>query len=222
MKIVKYLLTFIGLLWLYFWFAYPSYTWHQKVTLEIETPQGLVSGSSVTRVKYQSHMQFFGMGPVRSIRTKGEVPVVDLGNGNYVFALIFEDDWFPVKAFEPVISDRKKLTASNVYNYSGPAFQIKLKHYPLLVTFNDINDPKTVREVNPNDLVATLGKGYVLKSVTMETTDDALTNSKVESVLEWLVHHKGRIKPYVGPTRNLGDVPTVELLTKQNFLKEEK
>ena len=32
---------------------YPTYSWHQKLTVEIETPEGVVTGSSVVGVSVQ-------------------------------------------------------------------------------------------------------------------------------------------------------------------------
>ena len=58
--------------------------------------------------------------------------------------------------------------------------------YPLLVTFTDIADPKTVKRVDPDDLAATFGPGYRLASVTLEITDEAVTEGRVQSVLGWL------------------------------------
>lgn len=182
-KFIKYFLILIVMIWGVIWLAYPSYTWHQKITLEIKTPQGLVSGSSVTRVKYQSNIQFFGMGPVRSINTRGEVPVVDLGSGKYIFALIFQEEWFPIKAFRSVFVDKNDLKASSIYNYSGSAFEIANKFKPLLITFDDMNDLKTARKVDPENLSATFGEGYALNSITLEITNSPITEGKVDSLL---------------------------------------
>jgi len=57
--------------------------------------------------------------------------------------------------------------------------------YPLLVTFTDIADPKSVKQVNPADLAATFGAGFSLKSITLEVTDDKVTEGVVEKVLGW-------------------------------------
>jgi hypothetical protein len=39
---------------------------------------------------------------------------------------------------------------------------------PVLATFTDINDPATMRVVEPGDLAATYGKGFRLRGVTVE------------------------------------------------------
>ncbi|MEM7778318.1 MAG: hypothetical protein AAF732_22280, partial [Pseudomonadota bacterium] len=64
--------------------------------------------------------------------------------------------------------------------------EVPFQSYPLLVTFDDIKNPVTAREVDPNDLAATFGPGYALSSLTIEITDEPVTEGRVESVLAWL------------------------------------
>lgn len=56
---------------------------------------------------------------------------------------------------------------------------------PDLVTFDDIDDPKTVVLVDPNDLQATLGGGITWNEITIEMTDEPITNGLVTK-LPWL------------------------------------
>ena len=56
---------------------------------------------------------------------------------------------------------------------------------PDLVTFVDINDPKSVSRVDPNDLQAALGPGITWNEVTLESTDEAVTRG-IETKLPWL------------------------------------
>jgi hypothetical protein len=52
--------------------------------------------------------------------------------------------------------------------------------YPLLVTFTDIADPKTVTRVDSANLAATFGPGYALTSITLEITDEPVTEGQVQ------------------------------------------
>jgi hypothetical protein len=73
---------------------------------------------------------------------------------------------------------------------------IPRSHYPLLVAFMDINDPNSVREVDPDNLAATFGPGVSLKRITLEITDEPVTEGKIESVLGWwLAQAAGRLDP---------------------------
>ena len=62
---------------------------------------------------------------------------------------------------------------------------IPRSHYPLLVTFTDIIDPTTVKVVDPDNLAETFGPGASLKRITLEITDEPVTEGKIESVLGW-------------------------------------
>ena len=57
----------------------------------------------------------------------------------------------------------------------------------MLVTFDDITKPETVRRVNPADLAAVFGEGVRLKAVTLEITEEAVTEGRVVPVLPWLI-----------------------------------
>jgi hypothetical protein len=56
---------------------------------------------------------------------------------------------------------------------------------PDLVTFVDFNDPKSVIEVNPNDLQATLGPNVTWHEITLESTDGRITTG-IRTKLPWL------------------------------------
>jgi hypothetical protein len=53
------------------------------------------------------------------------------------------------------------------------------------VTFADINVPKSVIEVDPNDLEATLGPSITWNEITLESTDEPVTTGIVRK-LPWL------------------------------------
>ena len=58
--------------------------------------------------------------------------------------------------------------------------------WPMLVTFDDITRPETVRRVNPADLAAVFGAGVRLEAVTLEITEAAVTDGRVDQLLGWL------------------------------------
>lgn len=68
----------------------------------------------------------------------------------------------------------------------GKVRELASKDYPLLVTFTDITDPTTVNQVDPTNLAATFGPGVSLKRITLQITDEPVTEGKIESVLGWL------------------------------------
>lgn len=74
----------------------------------------------------------------------------------------------------------------------------------MLVTFDDITKPETVRRVNPADLAAVFGEGVQLKAVTLEITRDVVTEGRVEGVLGsdffpgWAKYHNDSMKGGLG------------------------
>lgn len=57
--------------------------------------------------------------------------------------------------------------------------------WPMLVTVDEIGKPETVRRVDPEDLAAVFGEGVRLQAVTLEITQEAVTEGRVDSLLEW-------------------------------------
>jgi len=62
---------------------------------------------------------------------------------------------------------------------------MRRSHYPLLVTFTAITDPKTVQQVDLDNLAGTFGPGVLMKRITLEITDEPVTKGKIERVLGW-------------------------------------
>lgn len=66
----------------------------------------------------------------------------------------------------------------------GPR-RITPEELPNLLTFADINDPKSVIEVDPNNLQGTLGHDITWNEITFEMTDEPITKG-IELKLPWI------------------------------------
>lgn len=164
-----------------------SYSWNQKLTVEVQTPNGDVSGVSVTRVGW-SEVNSVGNYPASY---SGEAAVVDLKGGHFLFVLLREETkYLAFRTFNgnTGISEEIFAAMSNL-RVTG---NVPIEHYPMLVTFDDINDPATVKKINPNNLAASFGAGYSLKSIALEITDEEVTQGDVEKVLGWLNKYKSK------------------------------
>ena len=73
--------------------------------------------------------------------------------------------------------------------------QVARKTMPLLVTFEDINDSKTVKEVDPDHLDKVFGRGVKLVSVHAEKTQDPVTRGQLIKILPWLAKGADGSKP---------------------------
>ena len=147
-----------------------AYSWNQKLTVTVTTPQGEKSGSAVTHVQWK-----IGRVPMTStIRTAsvtGEATVVEVAPGKYLLALL-ERSQSPVEYLAEHVwpvdvvtgeseEDHLDRLYTHVMQAKGPA-HVRFDRYPLLVTFGDINVPASVKEVKPGDLAVAFGGGYKL------------------------------------------------------------
>lgn len=161
-----------------------------KLTVEVETPEGLKSGSSVIEV----WAAFETPGSQRRMwRVRGEAVAVDLPGGQTLFALLktnahYEDmAGLSMMTLDPRFQYDVVESAERIARRDGirsPA-EVAPKDYPLLVRFRGVVDPASVRQVDPADLVTSFGPGMRLKRITVEVTDDAVTTG-IEKRLVWL------------------------------------
>jgi hypothetical protein len=82
-------------------------------------------------------------------------------------------------------------TVASISRQRGPR-KITPYQLPDLVTFADVNDPKTVIEVDPNDLQAALSQNVSWSEITLEATDEPITTG-IKSRLPWLPAYSDRM-----------------------------
>ncbi len=191
-----------GGLWVFSTFAglfgdWGSYNWNQQLTVVVETPEGERTGSAVTHVA----LRLLQPGS-RSIsaassgeRSNGEAVVVPLPEGRYLFVLRAKNaSILPQAAFAGTLmteADHKRLDYvqrfyGRLVGQRGLSGPLPRGAYPRFVTFDDLSEPATVKLVDPDDLAATFGPGYALKSVTLEITSEAIDFGRVEVLLPWI------------------------------------
>ena len=169
---------------------YPSGTWRYRVTVEIDTPEGVKSGSSVHELSVATPLvNLPDVGNPASI--KGEAVVIDLGERGVVFALMSNQSWknglyqaFPTKAPSSTEGIRHYMDTLKV----GMTGEWKT-NTPRMVTFTDMDDPKSVRLVYSkfrdqltDNFENLFGQGTRLKLITVEITNDPVT-WKIEKYL---------------------------------------
>ncbi len=157
----------------------------------MNTPNGVVSGYSVTRqLAYESpEVWIIGFPGTVGSGIRGEAVVVEVAPGKYLFALlglgIHEEKVF-AEYFEDVKDQPFAVRMQRLASIRDKRV-LDADRYPTLVTFGNINDPKTVKKVDPDNLAASFGKGFSLKSITIEILPPStpITKGKVEKVLGW-------------------------------------
>ena len=219
----------------------PDYRY--RLTVEVETPEGLRSGSSVIEVRTAIAGQNSIPTPgAISRQARGEAVKVDLGARGVLFALLRSDensDWASgvMFGFAPTVPPTRD--ADGKYDSSAHTkarFMAMLKRRepivlperfpgsryieggparPMLVRFTDIADPTTVERVDPGDLATSFGPGVKLRRITIQLTNDLVTTG-IEKRLGWLPSQRGSLIP-IPRGKPIGEMPIGSDITEGDF-----
>ena len=180
----------------------PDYRY--RLTVEVDTPEGLRTGSSVIEV--EQRLVRPGSDPsARAVRRsiRGEAVAVDLPDGRVLFALLRSKDnvdwagyilpWLAPdrsgRTFEEKLGAPLSLKGEVAVPRRFPRRAGSILHeneaWPMLVTFGDLADPTSVSEVDPDDMAASFGEGYAINRITVQLTDEPVTTG-IEERLGWL------------------------------------
>lgn len=176
----------------------PDYRY--RLTVEVDTPDGMRSGSSVIQVASHVSSEYsLAPGDVTT-QVTGEAVAVDLPGGKTLFALLSKPgsaEGASTYAFDALIS--KSWVGSNEYIADVNALArrrdvgvLPPKDYPMLVTFGDISDPTSVMSVDPKDLAAEFGSGVKIRRITVQVVSDEITTG-IEERLKWLKNQRGQL-----------------------------
>jgi hypothetical protein len=165
-----------------------------KMTVEVETPLGLRTGSGVMEMSAANVSFQLPDSHAVDLKFKGEAVPVDLPGGT-LFALIGMDEFeaMVIDTFDPSAPRAKKLVA--LFGELGSSSSIGRRaeltpaKYPKLVRFRDIRDPKTVELVDPGDLGKSFGAGIKLRRISFAVVDEPVTIG-IEKRLVWLMQTK--------------------------------
>ena len=208
--------------------GFPEWEWRQKLTVEVETPSGPITASSVITVTCKSSPKWLrGLGGGGlSCFNRGEAVPVEIAPGNVLFALLKKAPGstnYPEKVAYHVFFPNRELTTvkerSDQLERGIQGVQtLPKENYPLLVTFSDITKPKTVQKVDPDNLKATFGPGVSLKRLTLEITNEPVTEGKIEEILRWLNSVHRLVEPKSGAL--LKDTPVEHRLNTLDFRRK--
>jgi len=178
----------------------PNYRY--RLTVEVDTPEGLRTGSSVIEV--EQNMGRSGASPAHGqiyYRVRGEAVAVDLPGEKTLFALLRSENdvgWsarvmqmispnVDGEAWEDVFDNVLLVEGEVEVPQTWPANAVlpERSAYPMLVTFGNFDDPVSVEMVDPDDLAATFGKGYALERITVQLTEYPVTTG-IEERLRWI------------------------------------
>jgi hypothetical protein len=194
-------------------------TYRYRLTVEIDTPEGLRTGSSVIEVATQLASQYAIPDPGKlTARVKGEAVAINLPGGQVLFALLsIPGVYGGAESYAELAFPQIRLRRTGNYDRSMIARLIRQRgigivpaqNYPMLVRFTNIADPKTLEAVDPYNLAKSFAKGVSLRRITVRITSEPVTDN-IERTLSWLrsFRNGGKIngRPLFGFDRAKSDI----------------
>lgn len=205
-KILEYkrthaFLVLVAAIVIFYKMEYPTATVRYKLTVEIDTPEGVKTGSAVRDITIWRQPQLLPNIPTILSDVKGEAVVVDLGQRGVVFGLLrgaggaYDAHRFLEKALPPPRVNAREYVLY-YKNLDKASRALTPEAYPAFVYFRDIKDPKTVEALliyrnvgqgwitsqvlDKDRFTEAFGEGVALKSVTIEMTREPVTKGVVE------------------------------------------
>jgi len=198
-------------------------TWRYKMTVTVETPEGLKTGSAVREVvAWREPKVLPEQQPGQAKISYGEAVAVDLGERGILFAVMFGKggvDYAYMLPFWVFSTEKASLSAENIRNFStlraGPV-EISPNLYPTFVHFTDITNPRTVSLARDLECPVTnnecdlrtggrlsmsmekaFGESVRIKAVTLEMTEEPVTQGIIDQYLPWL-SARAKLPGYLG------------------------
>ena len=176
-----------------------------KIIIEVETPEGLKTGSNVVEVAITPKFVHWNpSSPPVSTRVKAEAIFIDLGQKRHVVATLRFGEAGTSGGLDSLAQSAfKRPTEKLDYKINTVAERRELHGYdvPLLLDFSDKNDPSTARIVRQNEFDKHFGTGYSFKGAWIELTQDSVSSGTIVQYLPWLknadsLHELGLYKLY--------------------------
>jgi hypothetical protein len=203
-----------------------------RMTVEVETPAGLRTGSSVRAVSRSSPfpIAFPLLGEQRGQSwVEGEAVIVDLPEGQTLYALLTSaggngdfaariPDWTMGWRTERGIAQGPVELWSNP-PAASPRFD-PIEERPMLVTFRDPRNPESVELVDPADLSAQFGEGVTLRRIVVEVTDEDVTEAIDARLRAMGVQPGGGLDPDPGVGLLPSSPALYQILGRRDFIQE--
>lgn len=180
-----------------------SETIRYRLTFNVDIDGRLVSGSGVIQVKQSDTRALFGPMGGFGNEVIGEAVTVDLGSNGRFFALLRGPKvglgsvgvpaWLLFHAFADLLKrEADPLPQVRLLKEQRPRRVLHADEIPMLVRFRNLDEPKSVEQVDPTNLAGKFGSGILLRDAVIEVTDDPVTVG-IEAKLPWLTSMKTQL-----------------------------
>lgn len=145
-----------------------------RLTVEVETPEGVKSASGIMAVHPDRSYSRGG-----KTSTKGDAVFVDLGGGKNLVALLAhidksleldETNYVALRAYKAAGQN----VSFNQMNRMTGTVPVKGPVIPVLLSFTGPADPASARLVPPDGIEAVLGKGIRLRGISVEVVPNGV------------------------------------------------
>jgi hypothetical protein len=173
------------------------------MTVEVQIPEGMKSGSSVMEVRATKHLKLTSEERAGSAGIRGEAVVVDLPDGPIFVTLDIPGSgqglyYRVTKALAPdtpgkPVSDLVTVVGKLGGWFASAKAELPYEYWPMMLRFRNLADSKSVEKVDP----AVIG----VRRILLETTSDEVTTG-IKKRLTWLRSRGGLLDSETGPTTN--------------------
>ncbi len=190
----------VGLLYGAYQWVYPTYSYRFRIVIEVDTPQGVKSGSSVLQVTTVQYPRWLTLG-ANSTETwvRGEAVFVDLNNGRAVMGLLaFGQEGasthvadVPVQAFLQTSSRGRGYQPEWTRSISRVSENAILTgaQCPLLLVCVKFEDPRSCQIADASELASALGEGFAFRRSWIEVTQLPITR-RLKGSVPWVGSHQ--------------------------------
>jgi hypothetical protein len=166
--------------------AYPEIHIRYRLKFDVKVDDTIRTGSGVVEVSYQIVPDYMNVNGalVGLNHIYGNAITIDLGEKGLLFAVFrmpsdshyrLGDTALPAYGLETSNTPSKLKASLRQLQRKSGLVEVPIDAVPLLVCFRDINDPWSAEKVDPRNFSATFGKGVELIRVSLELTDDPIS-----------------------------------------------
>lgn len=208
-----------------------SHSWRQKTIIEVETPNGVVSGGSILDVSIRFYADWeteLANQTGSSSGSRGESSVVEVMPGKYLVALTASTTWSASGAALNAAANgaRIKTTAERTALLklleAGMSPHYLTEEWPTFVTFDDVNDPTSIRLIKGSDLSSVFGVGYSIKGISIQTGFDLRQDQEITSIFPWLCRYLDKGLYFDGTLHGSVNIRSLPSMMSSGYLKTDK
>ncbi len=166
-----------------------------RITATVDVDGVKYSGSAVQKLTCHRAWQWAQSLDTDRCAVDGAAAAVNVAGRGYLFVL--RDGWdlnpntgkrynFQMTTYVEDLFASAGVDPFGAQSWFPSAWNVDAAHMPVMATFSDLNDPASIKQVEPGDLSATFGPNVYLVSLTVSKTWEQPTPGMNEQLLPWI------------------------------------